>query len=289
MLRKFVAPTDAGVVYPFGYAMLVGLLQAQWTFTGYDASAHVAEETRGAQEAAPRGIVNAVWVSAVAGFVMLVVVTLAIRDLGATAAAKNPFIYVIETALGGRLGSVLVWMVIGAMWFCGLSSVTSNSRMLFAFARDGGAPASATLARISDRWRTPTAAIWACVGTAFALAIWSRAYNVIVSISTIGFYVSYGLPIVLALIARRGGWLERGPWHSGRWSVPVNVVAVIWIAFITVLFMLPPNQLTGYTFAGALLLLTIYYFAWARDHFEGPAALKRLRQAAIPSRTEEAS
>ncbi|MDB4969274.1 MAG: amino acid transporter [Myxococcales bacterium] len=289
LLRKFVAPSDGGVVYPFYYACLVGLLQAQWTFTGYDASAHVAEETKGAQEAAPRGIVNAVWVSAVVGFFMLAVVTLAIKDLGATAAAKNPFIYVIQTALGGRLGAVMVWMVIGAMWFCGLSSVTSNSRMLFAFARDGGAPGSSALARISERWRTPAVAIWVCVATAFVLAIWSRAYNVIVSISTIGFYVSYGIPILLALRARRRGALERGPWHVGKWSTSINLVAVIWIAFITILFMLPPNQLTGYTFGGALLLLTIYYFAWARRHFEGPPALKRLREAANATRTREVS
>ena len=66
----------------------------------------------------------------------------------------------------------------------------------------------------------------------------------------------------------------------------VNVVAIVWILFITVLFMLPPNLLTGYTFAGAVTLLAIYYFAWARAHFEGPPALKRLREAAIPTRTE---
>jgi amino acid transporter len=289
LLRRFVAPTDQGVIYPFAYACLVGLLQAQWTFTGYDASAHVAEETKGAQEAAPRGIVNAVWVSGVVGFVMLIVITLAIGDLGAAAKSANPFVYVVRTALGGRLGAALVWMVIGAMWFCGLSSVTSNSRMLFAFARDGGPPLSPWLARVSARHRTPAVAIWACVATAFALAIWSRAYHVIVSISTIGFYVSYGLPIVLALRARRQGRLERGPWHVGRWAPTVNVVAIVWILFISVLFMLPPNQLTGYTFAGAMALLAIYYFAWARAHFVGPPALKRLREAAIPTRTTEAS
>ena len=161
-------------------------MQAQWTFTGYDASAHVAEETKSAQEAAPRGIVTAVWVSAVAGFVMLVAVTLAIGNLEDAAAAQDPFIHVIRTALGGRLGGALVWMVIGAMWFCGLSSVTSNSRMLFAFARDGGAPLSAALARVSDRHRTPAVAIWVCVATAFVLEVWSRGYSVIVSISTIG-------------------------------------------------------------------------------------------------------
>jgi amino acid transporter len=286
LMRRFVAPTEQGVLYPFGYACLVGLLQAQWTFTGYDASAHVAEETKGAQEAAPRGIVNAVWVSGVVGFVMLIVLTLAIGDLDAAAKSANPFVYVVRTALGGRLGAGLVWMVIGAMWFCGLSSVTSNSRMLFAFARDGGAPLSPWLARVSERHRTPAVAIWVCVATAFLLAVWSRAYSVIVSISTIGFYVSYGLPIVLALRARRDGRLARGPWHVGRWSATVNAIAVAWIAFITVLFMLPPNLKTGYTFAGAMVLLAIYYFAWARTHFAGPPALKRMREAAIHTRPE---
>jgi amino acid transporter len=270
--------------YAFAYACLVGLLQAQWTFTGYDASAHVAEETKGAQQAAPRGIVNAVWVSGVVGWIMLIVITLAIGDLHAAAQASNPFTYVIRSALGARLGGALVWMVIGAMWFCGLSSVTSNSRMLFAFARDDGPPGAKWLARVSERHRTPALAIWVCLATAFVLALWSQAYSVIVSISTIGFYVSYGIPILLAVRARRRGWLERGPWHIGRWSTTVNLIAIVWIAFVTVLFMLPPSEQTGYTFAGALTLLASYDFLWARRHFAGPPALKTLRQAAIPGR-----
>jgi amino acid transporter len=287
LLKRFVAPDEHGVVPLFAYACLVGLLQAQWTFTGYDASAHVAEETKGAQEAAPRGIVNAVWVSGVVGFVMLVFVTLAIGDLdAASGAGDGAFAFVVRAALGSRLGGALVWMVIGAMWFCGLSAVTANSRMLFAFARDGGAPMSSALARVSERYRTPAVAIWVCVVTAFVLALWSRAYSVIVSISTIGFYVSYGIPIFLALRARGSGRLARGPWHIGCWSTAANVVAVAWIAFTSVLFVLPPNELTGYTFAGALALLGIYYFAWARKHFAGPPALKTLRETAIPTRTE---
>jgi amino acid transporter len=289
LLTRFVGAMDDGTIYPLVYACFVGLLQAQFTFTGYDASAHVSEETVNAQQAAPRGIVNSVWVSAVAGWIMLLVITLAIRDLDSAARATNPFIYVIQTALGGRLGAVVVWMVIGAMWFCGLSAVTSASRMLFAFARDGGAPASARLARVSDRHRTPATAVWVCVATAFLLAVWSGAYNVIVSISTIGFYASYGLPIVLALRARRAGWLERGPWHIGRWSATVNTIATVWIGFISVLFVLPPNQKTGYTFGLALVALAVYYFAWARTHFEGPKALKQLRDTAIPSRPASGS
>ena len=94
LLTRFVAPDAHGVLYPLVYACLIGLLQASWTFTGYDASAHVAEETKGAQEAAPRGIVNAVWVSGVVGFVMLLAITLAIGDLARRRSAPNPFVFI---------------------------------------------------------------------------------------------------------------------------------------------------------------------------------------------------
>jgi amino acid transporter len=275
LLERFVGPeSDRPITYPFAYACLIGLLQAQWTFTGYDASAHAAEETVGAREAAPRGIVNSVLVSGIAGMAMLVAITLAIQDLPAAAGAANPFKYIVERALGGWLGRGMVWMVIGAMWFCGLSSVTSNSRMLFAFARDGGPPLSGYLAQVSDRYRTPTWAVWTCVAIAFLLAVWGRAYSVIVSISTIGLYAAYGLPILLAFFARQGGRCERGPWHLGRWSPAVNLVALVWIAFITVLFVLPPNERTGYTFAVLVALLALGWFAGARWQYRGPASAR---------------
>jgi amino acid transporter len=270
LLERFVAPeSDRAITYPLAYACLIGLLQAQWTFTGYDASAHVAEETVHAREAAPRGIVSSVWVSGIAGYLMLLAITLAIRDLPATASAPNAFLHVLAGSIGGRMADVLTWIVISAMWFCGLSSVTSNSRMLFAFARDGGAPFSPVLAAVSDRFRTPAAAVWACVAAAFLLALWGRAYSVIVSISTIALYAAYGLPIVCALRARRRGAVERGPWKLGRWSNLVNLVAVAWIAFITVLFMLPPNERTGLTFVALLVGLVALWWGWARARYRG--------------------
>ncbi|HYR20805.1 MAG TPA: amino acid transporter, partial [Myxococcales bacterium] len=61
-----------------------------------------------------------------------------------------------------------------------------------------------------------------------------------------------------------------GPWHLGRWSTPVNVAALVWIGTLTVLFVLPPNQVAGYTFGGALALLGAYWFFWMRARFKGP-------------------
>jgi len=257
---------------PLTYGFLVGLLQAGWTFTGYDASAHVTEETVDPRRNAPWGIFLSVAVSGIFGYALLLAVTVAIRDLPAAAAAPNPFIHVVTTALGPRLGSALVWLVLGAMWFCGLASVTSNSRMLFAFARDGGLPASHLVARVSPRWRTPHVAVWISVAAALLVALWADAYSAMVALSTIALYASYGVPIAVGLRARATGrWVQRGPWDLGRMSPWVNLIALAWIAVLTVLFVLPPNALAGRTFAGLVFALGIYWTVWMRARFRGPA------------------
>ncbi len=266
---------------PFGWVFLVGLLQAQWTFTGYDASAHITEETLDPRRNAPWGMFLAVLLSGVFGWAMLLVMTRGILDLDAAAAAPNAFIFVCEQAFGPAWGKALSWAVLPAMWFCGLASVTANARMIFAFARDGGLPGSARLATVSPTYRTPAVAVWVSVATAFVLAVYSGAFGVIVTLSTIGLYVSYVLPVVLALRARRRGtWgvgaageYPLGPWNLGPWGGLVNALAVAWVAFICVLFVAPPNQLTGYTFAGLTAALAAYYLAAVRGTFKGPQRL----------------
>jgi amino acid transporter len=205
------------------------------------------------------------------GWALLLAVTLSIGDLRAAAAAPNPFIHVLTTALGGRLGSALVWLVLGAMWFCGLSSITSNSRMLFAFARDGGLPFSHLVARVSPRYLTPHWAVWISAGAAFAVALWSEAYAAMTAFCTVALYASYGLPIAVGLWARASGsWQRRGPWDLGRYSLLVNVISLTWIAGITVLIVLPPNEIAGKMFLGCLALLGVYWFAFMRERFKGP-------------------
>jgi amino acid transporter len=162
-------------------------------------------------------------------------------------------------------------MVMGAMWFCGLASITSNSRMLFAFARDRGLPASGLLSRVSPRYRTPHVAVWVSAAAALLVAVWSEAYSAMVALSTLALYASYAVPILVGFRARRSGqWTLRGPWDLGRWSPLVNGVALGWAAVVVVLFVLPPNQLAGYTFAGCLALLAIYWFGYMRTRFKGP-------------------
>lgn len=252
------------------YVFLIGLLQAQWTFTGYDASAHVTEETVNPAKNAPWGVFMSVVVSGIVGYAMLIFVTLAIRDLPAAVKAQSAFLYVLESGLG-RVGTVLTWLIAGAMFFCGVASVTSNSRMLYAFARDGGMPLSESWRKVSPKWQSPHNAVWVSAAAAFVVAIWAEAYSAMVALSTIALYASYAVPIAVGFVARRNGkWHRRGPWDLGRWSSVVNVVALLWVAVITVLFVLPPNELAGYTFGGSIVLLTVYWFAWMRKRFAGP-------------------
>jgi len=302
--KTFTTVTDV----PYWFAFLGGLLQAQWTYTGYDASAHTIEETNNARVSAPWGIYLSVAISGLFGYLMLAFVTLAIQDLHATAAATNPFIYIFEQALGGTFGHVVLWIVTVAMWFCGLSCVTSTSRMIFAFARDRGMPFSGTWAHVSKRWRTPAAAVWLAAVLSFLLVClifgavqasrWQRwiqpfdfstVYQSVTGISTIGLYLSYGIPLLLKMRAvRRGVWTQRanGPWSLGDWSIPVNLVALVWIAFITVLFVLPPNELTGYIFAGTLVVMLAFYFLRVRGKFRGPMPQTKSREQLLKLEAE---
>jgi amino acid transporter len=260
-----------------------GLVLSMFTFTGYDASAHLAEETHDPARATPRGILTSVGVSAVAGYLLLVAITLAIKDLPAIAGDKHAALEVLRGALGPGFGRVAMGLALAAMWFCGLSSVTAASRTLYAFARDGGLPWSAIWARVGARTRTPIVAIAVVTVGPLALVLGTAPFSdalfdAMAKMATMGLYISYGAPILLgALARRRGAWRRRGPFSLGRAGVAVAWVAVAWSVAVLVICGLPPNQLPAKMLGGALVLLAATYFAVVRKRFEGP----RVKLAAL--------
>jgi amino acid transporter len=249
---------------PWIWFFMLGLLQAQWTFTGFDASAHISEETRMPRINAPWGIFTSVAVSALAGYVLMLVMTLAVRDLHAVTAVyeRSVFIEVIAQALGETWAWVLSALAASAMWFCGLSSLTSNARTVYAFARDKGLPYSHVWSQVSARWKVPVYAIWQAAGVAFILALYSKAFSVIVSMSSMALYVAYGSPLAIKWWHQcRGVWVPslNGPWALGKASVWVHGVAVLWIACVSVLCVVPPNQQVGYSMLGFAFFLWFYW------------------------------
>src|SRR6185369_14796173 len=140
------------------------------------ASVHVAEETVMARLNTAWGVVLSVAVSAVVGYAMLLTLTLSVPDLGATAADPYPVLHILYANLAALPAHVLAVVIGGAMWLCGLSSITSMSRMWFAFARDGGMPGHTLVRRIHPRWRTPVWAIVLPSVLAVVICLYSAAY-----------------------------------------------------------------------------------------------------------------
>jgi len=280
------------IAYPLVLAFFFSLLQANWTYTGYDASAHVAEETIGARRASAWGIFLSVAVSAVAGYVFLLAITLHLPNLHPLFGQLDDpatysqyyfgdgaaVLYTLTENLGAGLGGILGGAIAIAMAFCGLSSVASAGRMLFAFSRDGGVPGSGWLKKVSHRYRTPANALIAmCIG-AFVLtflAFWvgrGIAVVIVTAVSTIFLYAAYGVPIYLGMTTNE--WRGKQVWSLGRWSRPIAIVSLIWIVVLMVLFSFPTSGNISWPFMVAIVLfLLVYYYGWARSRFKGPQAM----------------
>jgi amino acid transporter len=265
---------------PLALVFVLGLLQAQWTYTGYDASAHVAEETVMARLNAAWGVFLSVAVSAVVGYVLLLVLTWSIPkgDVAATANDAYPVLQIAYANLA-PLGGHVVAVIIGvAMWLCGLASITSMARMWYAFARDDGMPGARWLKRVHPRHRTPIHAIVVTSALAVLITVYAAAYTVVTSISTITLYLAYVIPIGLNWRNRRRGRGEHAtpataPWTLGRWAPLVNAIAVVWVAFIVIVFALPPNELVLWTVMLLGLGLAAYWWLSARRRFVGPGGV----------------
>jgi amino acid transporter len=263
------------------YAVFIGLLMAQYTYTGYDASAHVAEETHDAAKAAPRGIVMSVVVSVIAGFLLLVAITWSIQDYEAERKTDLglPPAQIFIDAAGKNTGTFLLFICVVAQFFCGMASVTANSRMAYAFSRDGALPGSRIWRQVNPRTGTPTNSIWLCVTCSTLLvlpSLWNTtAYLAATSIAVIGLYIAYVTPVFLR---RRSPDFQPGPWNLGKWSALVGWAAIVWVGIICVLFVLPTaSPITASTFNYTIVAVAVvlggawvWWMVSARHWFTGP-------------------
>ena len=226
----------------------------------------------------PKGIVRSVWVSIIAGWILLVSVTAAIQDYAGARGSETglPPAQIFIDAAGRDLGIFMLLIAAVAQFFCGMASVTANSRMSYAFSRDNALPGSQLWAKVNPRTGTPTNSIWFCVFWSVVLTVpslWSlTAYFAVTSIAVIGLYIAYVVPVFLRL---RKPDFEPGPWNLGRWSAPIGWTAVVWVGLICILFVLPPaSPVTVDTFNYApiavlvvVLFATVTWFIGGKAHF----------------------
>jgi amino acid transporter len=275
---------------PYLWLFILGLLHAEWIFTGYDASAHIAEETVDARRRAPWGLVSSVMISGVVGYALILSVTWVIPNIAAILNAQDrgnhplpAILAIVETTLGNRTGTAVLWLIILSMWFCGLACVTSLSRTIYAFARDNGLPLSRLWSLISSEHHTPAAAVWLSVVLSFVILLYSDAMSVVASLCVLGFYLSYFIPIFLGWRLKKQWIGQRGPWHLGLASNLINVLALVWIVCVCFITVMPPNALAGYAIVGVIVVL------YALHRFTGPHQVRKHEWGLVGQETNAAS
>ncbi|MBA0842534.1 hypothetical protein Goarm_002354 [Gossypium armourianum] len=272
------------------YIFVLGLLMSQYTLTGYDASAHMTEETKNADKNGPKGIISAIGISIIFGWGYLLGITFAVTDIPYLLSEDNDaggyaiaeiFYLAFKNRYGSGVGGIICLGVIAiAIFFCGMSSVTSNSRMVYAFSRDGAMPLSSLWHKVNKQ-EVPINAVWLSAFISFCMALTSLgslvAFQAMVSIATIGLYIAYALPIFFRVSLGRKSFVP-GPFNLGRYGVVVGWIAVLWVATISVLFSLPvaypvTSETLNYTpvAVGGLLFITVsWWIVSARHWFTGP-------------------
>ncbi|RCV26117.1 hypothetical protein SETIT_5G219700v2 [Setaria italica] len=289
VFTHFNTDNGAGIRSNF-YIFVLGLLMSQYTLTGYDASAHMTEETKNADKNGPIGIISAIGISIVVGWGYILGITFAVKDIPYLLSPDNDaggyaiaevFYLAFKSRYGNGVGGIICLGIVAvAIYFCGMSSVTSNSRMAYAFSRDGAMPFSSVWHKVNKQ-EVPINAVWLSVSVALCMALPSLgslvAFQAMVSIATIGLYISYALPILFRVTLARKHF-SPGPFSLGRYGVLVGWVAVLWVATITVLFSLPVTypvtkdtlNYTPVAVGGLFFLVLSSWVLRARHWFKGP-------------------
>jgi amino acid transporter len=272
----------------FWFVLGLGLLQAQYTIGGFDASAHMSEETTNASRAAARGVWTSVFWSGVGGWILLLAITFAIPNTQSTLdAGAFDVQYIWSTALGSRWAEALLFIASVAQFLCCNAVVTASSRVVWALSRDRATPASHLWTRL-NRFRVPFNAVAVIVAINLLLMLptfWNATigYLIATAVVVIGLYLAYAFVIFLRL--RLGDQFETGPWNLGRWYKVIDIVSIVWIALVCLLFISPTSpagipfnhdfswesfNYTLLTVAGAFVLFGGWWVLSARHWFRGP-------------------
>jgi amino acid transporter len=282
-----------GGMYWF-YVLPLGFLLTQYTITGFDASAHISEETHGASTAAAKGVWRSIFYSAVIGWIVLLAITFAVKSVNGANAAEGFAPSLLVEALGSGWGKFVLIISTAGQLFCGAACLTSASRMCYAFSRDNGfgKRVSSKISRVNEK-RVPIYAVLLMASLVVLITLPALkgksngeavpfAFFAIVSVSVIGLYIAYVIPIFLRW--RKGDDFQPGPWNNGKKYKWMNSFATIWVVIITIIFCLPftpaavpwNSEFSWEAFNYAPLTVVVViagaaiaWFVSARKHFTG--------------------
>lgn len=280
VFRQFINQTG----WPDGIAWLLGLLQGGLGLTGYDAVAHMIEEIPNASIEGPKIMIYCVGIGMFTGFVFLVVLLFVAGDINTVISSPaGPLLQILYNATSSHAGAICLLMFpLICLLFATTSIMTTSSRMTYAFARDGGLPASHFFAKIHPRLGLPlnalylTTALVVIFGCIFLGS--SSAFNAIISASVVALGVSYAIPIAINCLQGRKKLPPR-PFVLPNWFAWfANLLGVAYVIVTTVLFVFPPElPVTGsnmnyciVAFTIIIIISTVQWFVDGRKNFTGP-------------------
>jgi amino acid transporter len=267
----------------------IGFILTMYTQTGYDASAHTAEETKGAAITAAQGVWRSVFFSALIGWFVLLAFLFAANDVEAVNDGAGFVGTIFTSALDSWAAKLVLIIATVGQIFCGAAGLTSASRTWYAFSRDRGMPGWWLFRRI-NRDRVPFNAVIAVSVASLIIAIPALfgennipfAFFAIAGICTVGLYLAYIIPVYLRL--RKGDEFEPGPWNLGRRYRLVNILAIVFVVLVVFSLNLPytptglpwndgfETSVVNYTPLAILipLIFGVWYLISAKDRYQGP-------------------
>jgi amino acid transporter len=262
-------------------AFFFGLIYVMYTITGFDASGHTSEETHDAQVNVPKGMWTSVFYSWTFGLVMVAAFVLTMPSLADAAAvpAGGSFFYLWTESLMPY--GLKVFLAVGFVivnYICALAGLTSTSRMMYAFARDGGLPASGFFSHINTTTRTPTYAIWGAIVLAFASTLYADIFLVLATACAVFLYISYIIPVIAGFFAEGKTWKEKGPFNLGGLSKPIALVAALGVVILTITGFVPPYSRVLYLTIAMVIILPIIWVAGINKSFEGVPQGEKIKE-----------
>ncbi|KAL2183927.1 amino-acid permease [Thermothelomyces heterothallicus CBS 203.75] len=289
---------------PPGFAFLFGCLTPAWTLTNADSTTRMAEEAKDPARVVPRAIAAATSFSYLIGLLFNLVLVACMGDDPAALlrfpsllssssplsspppvrdsnAQQQPVALLFLRALGPAPAVFFTLAGFAVMNLVAVPGLQAGSRTVFALARDDLVPLSRVLRRVSARARAPLAAVWAYAAAVVVVNLLGLASRAAVAAVFAVCAAAFNATYVLAIVCKMAyGRFERGPWHLGRWSVPVNLVAVAWNAFVSVIFFLPTElpvtrenmNYAAVVFTFVLLFSIGFWYTHGRHYYTGPGA-----------------
>ncbi|KIY62151.1 amino acid transporter [Cylindrobasidium torrendii FP15055 ss-10] len=257
--------------WPNGYAFIMSFLAPLWTICSFDSCVHISEEASNAAVAVPWAIVAAIFISGVLGWAINMSLAFCMgTDLEALYNSSQPMAQIFFNAFGQK-GTLAIWaIVVAVQYMMGSSMLLATSRQSYAFSRDKALPFSSILYRMNAFTGTPVNTVWfsaLCALVAGLLVFASdSAINAVFSLSVVGLYIAYSIPIAARFLGQND--FKPGPFHLGIFSLPVGIVSVAFMTFMSVVFLFPSTPQTtvqemNYTIAvvgGVLILSLVWYY-----------------------------